>query len=149
MNTCERLAVDLGLALLLTSASLAQTAAPATDSGAPPPPQVRSAGGVEYLNGGAGEESRAAIDAQRGEFPLRVVFSVGSGDYVVADHVDVRGARGKVLGVDHVGPMLLVKLPPGDYTVTASYGGRTEQRKVRLARASTTVNVRWPNEDKP
>ena len=149
MNTNLRLAVGLGLALLFTCAALAQSALPAADSGAPPPPQVRSAGGVEYLNGGAGEEARAAIDAQRGAFPLKLVFSVASGAYVVADHVDVSGANGKVLGVDNAGPLLLVKLPPGDYTVDASVGGKSEQRKVRVAREATTVNLRWPDEVKP
>ena len=148
MNTNARLAVGLGIALLVTCAALAQTADAAADSGAPPPPQVRSVGGVEYLNGGAGEEARAAIDAQRGAFPLRLVFSVASGAYVVADHVDVSGTNGKVLGVDNAGPMLLVKLPPGDYTVDASYGGRSERRKVRVVRETTTVNLRWPEEAK-
>jgi hypothetical protein len=148
VNINERLAVGLGLALLATCAALAQTASPSIDSGAPPP-QVRSSDGVEYLNGGAGEEARAAIDAQRGAFPLRLVFSMANGEYVVADHVDVNGANGKVLGVDHAGPMLLVKLPPGDYTVDASYAGRSEQRKVRVARESTTVNLRWPDDAKP
>jgi len=56
--------------------------------------------------------------------------------------------NGKLLGVDNAGPMLLVRLPPGDYTVDASYGGRNEQRQVRLARGSTTVNLRWPDEAK-
>jgi hypothetical protein len=149
MNTNARLAVGLGLALLLTCVALAQTAGPAVDNGAPPPPHVRSAGGVEYLSGGAGEEARAAIDAQRAAFPLRLVFSVASGAYVVADHVDVRGANGKVFDVDNAGPMLLLKLPPGDYTVEASYGGRSEQHKVRVSRESTTVNLRWPDEAKP
>lgn len=145
VNTNARLAVGLGLALILTCAALAQSA----DAGAPPAPQVRSAGGIEYINGGAGEESRAAIDAQRGAFPLRLVFSVASGAYVVADHVDVSGASGKLLGVDHAGPMLLVKVPPGDYTVDASYGGKTERRKVRVGRDAATVQWRWPDEAKP
>ena len=149
MNTNERLAVGLGLALLFTCAALAQTAAPAVDPGAPPPPRVRSIDGIEYLNGGAGDEARAAIDAERGAFPLRLVFSVASGAYVVADRVDISDAQGKVFGVDHAGPMLLVKLPPGDYTVDASVGGRSEQRKVRVARETTTVNLRWPDEAKP
>jgi hypothetical protein len=148
VNTNERLAVGLGLALLITCAALAQTAAPATEPGGPPPP-VRSVDGIEYLNGGAGEEARAAIDAQRSAFPLRLVFSVASGAYVVADRVDISDAQGKVFGVDHAGPMLLVKLPPGDYTVDASVAGRSEQRKVRVARETTTVNLRWPDEAKP
>jgi hypothetical protein len=149
VNTNERLALGLGLTLLLTCAALAQTAAPAADAGAPPPPRVRSVDGIEYLNGGAGEEARAALDAERGAFPLRLVFSVASGAYVVADRVDISDAQGKVFGVDHAGPMLLVKLPPGDYTVDASYGGRSMQRKVRVGRESTTVNLRWPEEVKP
>ena len=147
MNTNLRLAVGLGLAVVFTFAALAQTAAaPANDDGAPAAPRVRSVDGVEYLNGGAGEEGRAAMDAQRGAFPLRLVFSVASGAYVVADHVDVNGANGKVLGVDNAGPMLLVKVPPGEYTVDASYGGKSERRKVSVARETTTVNVRWPDE---
>ena len=149
MNTNKRLAVGLALALLFTCAALAQTTAPAADPGGPPPPPVRSIDGIEYLSGGAGEEARAAIDAQRSAFPLRLVFSVASGAYVVADRVDISDAQGKVFGVDHAGPMLLVKLPPGDYTVDASVGGRSEQRKVRVARESTTVNLRWPDEAKP
>jgi hypothetical protein len=161
VNTNARLAVGLGLALLLTCAALAQTATsttdaaaspvatPAAEPGAPPVPHVQSVGGVQFLNGGAGEEARAAIDAQRAAFPLRLVFIVASGAYVVADHVDVSGAHGRVLGVDDAGPMLLVKLPPGDYTVDASYGGRSEQRRVRVARAPTTVNLRWQGEAKP
>ncbi|HEY2560596.1 MAG TPA: hypothetical protein VGI48_12885 [Caldimonas sp.] len=145
MNTNARLAALLGVALLLTCAALAQPV-PAADAGAPPSPRVHSVAGVEYLNGGAGEEARAAIDAQREAFPLRLVFSVAGGAYVVADHVDVNSAKGKVLGVDNAGPMLLVKVPPGDYTVDASYGGKTEQRKVRIGRDAATVNWRWPEE---
>jgi hypothetical protein len=144
MNPNARLASLLGAALLLTCAALAQTV-PAGDAGAPPP-RVYSAGGVEYLNGGAGEEARAAIDAERQAFPLRLVFSVASGAYVVADHVDVSDAKGKVLGVDNVGPMLLVKVPPGNYTIDASYGGKTELRKVRVGPDGVTVNWRWPEE---
>ena len=109
---------------------------------------MQSAGGIEYLNGGAGEGARAALDAQRGAFPLRLVFSVSGGAYVVADHVDVSGTRGKLLGVDNARPILLVKVPPGDCTVDASDGGKTEQRKVRVGRDGATVNWRWPEEAK-
>ncbi|MDQ6639714.1 MAG: hypothetical protein M3Z15_08630 [Pseudomonadota bacterium] len=142
-----RLALSLGLALASTCSALAQPT-PGADPGAPPAPQVRSAGGVEYINGGAGEEARADIAAQRAAFPLRIVFSVAGGAYVVADHVDVSNAQGKVLGVDGAGPMLLVKVPPGDYTVVASYGGKSERRTVRVGRDPATVNWRWPDEVK-
>jgi hypothetical protein len=140
-----RLALSLGLALLLTCAALAQSAR-GIDPGAPPAPRVHSAGGAEYLNGGAGEEARAAIDAQRAAFPLHMTFSLRNGEYVVADHVDVSDAHGKVLVVDNAGPLLLVKLQPGEYTVDATYDGKTERRKVRVGRSSTTVDWRWRGE---
>ncbi len=143
-----RLALSLGLALILTCAALAQTA-PAADPGAPPSPRVHSVGGgVAYLNGGAGDEERADLAAQRAAFPLRIVFSAASGAYVVADHVDVSDAQGKLLGVDTAGPLLLVKVPPGEYSVDASYGGKSERRTVHVGREATTVNWRWPDEAK-
>ena len=55
---------------------------------------------------------------------------------------------GKVLGVDNAGPMLLVKVPPGDYTVEATYGGKTERRRVRIGEEGSTVNWRWAEESK-
>ena len=137
-----------GAALIVAGAAFAQPAAPA-DAGTPPAPRVRSAGGIEYINGGAGEESRAAIDAQRAAFPLRLVFSVTSGAYAVADRVEVSNAGGTLLGVDNAGPMLLVKLPPGTYTVAATYNGKSERRTVRVGREPTTVNWRWTEQAKP
>jgi len=147
VKTEFRLAASLLLALIFTFSVLAQTSTGAADAGTHAP-QTQSANGIEYINGGAGEEARAAIDAQRAAFPLRLVFSMTSGAYTVADHVEVSNAKGRVLGVDSAGPMLLVKLPPGDYTVEASYGGKHETRKVRVGRDGTTVNWRWPDEAK-
>jgi hypothetical protein len=147
VNANARLVLSLAIVLSCSGAALAQsTPAVAGDPGAPPVPRVRSSSGVEYINGGAGEETRAAIDAQRGEFPLRLVFSVAGGAYVVADHVDVSNGQGRVLAVDNAGPMLLVRVPPGAYTVDATYGGKTERRSVRVGRDTATINWRWPDE---
>ena len=147
MNLHRFLTWSIGLALAAaTLAAQAQTAVPGADPGAPPAPRVRSEAGIEYLNGGAGEEARAALEAQRAAFPLRLVFSVASGAYAVADHVEVSNGSGKLLGVDDAGPMLLVKVPPGDYTVDATYGGKTERRRVSVGREGSTVNWRWPVE---
>jgi len=61
VNAETRIALGLGLALIVTCAALAQTA-----------PAVQRAGNVEYVSGGAGEEERAAMTAQRGAFALRI-----------------------------------------------------------------------------
>ncbi len=140
------LVLVLVLALALGGAASAQTA-PTTDPGAPPPPRVQTAGGIEYLNGGAGDEARAAIAAQSAGFPLRLVFSIPSGAYAVADHVDIANAGGKVLAVDAAGPLLVVKVPPGDYTIDVTSNGKSERRPIRVGTQAVTLN--WRLADKP
>ena len=135
MNAETRIALGLGLALIVTCAALAQTA-----------PAVQRAGKVEYVSGGAGEEERAAMTAQRSAFPLRIVFSQPGGAYAVADHVDVSQGSAKIVGVDKAGPILMLKLAPGDYAVDASFAGKTERRQVRVGRDGTQVDWRLPDE---
>lgn len=113
------------------------------DVGAPPTPRAQTYAGTEYVNGGAGEESRTAMARMQPGFPLRLVFSDRTGEYIVADHVDVKNGATSVLNVDKAGPLLLVKLAPGRYTIDATYAGRTEQRSV-FGQGSRTVNWSWP-----
>ena len=67
MNATARQALSLGTALICAGVAFAQSV-----PGAPPPPRVQVQGGVEYLNGGAGEEERAAIVAQSADLPATV-----------------------------------------------------------------------------
>ena len=137
MNSSTRFALILVVALLSAGVAFAQA-----DPGAPPP-QVRSANGIDYVNGGAGEEARDAMARMQPGFGLKLVFSNASGEYLVADHVAVKGRAGEVFDVDGAGPMLLVKLPPGDFTVIASYEGKTEQRAVKVGAGTRTLNWRF------
>ncbi len=140
-----RLASALALALACADSSMAQPSL-AADPGVPPPPRVRSEGGIEYISGGAGEEARQQIAAQGAAFHLRIVFSVPGGAYAVADHVDIAHAGGKLLGVDAAGPMLVVKVPPGDYTVDVTTAGKSERRPIRLGTHAVTLNWRLTDE---
>jgi hypothetical protein len=131
----------IAIAVIFAAAARAQNA-PAGDPGAPPPPQVRSQNGIEYINGGAGEETRRQIAAQSGDFPLRIVFSVASGAYAVADHVDVARGADPVLAVDSAGPLLVVKVPPGEYTINVTANGKSERRPIRVGTQPVTLNWR-------
>jgi len=138
MPACARFAMTVVLALLSASLAFAESA-----PGAPPAPQVRSANGVDYINGGAGEEARAAIAQMQSGFGLKIVFSNASGEYLVADRVSIKGRSGEVFAVDGAGPLLLVKLPAGNYTVAADIEGKTEQRAVTVGAGLRTVNWRF------
>ena len=146
MHFIVRLTAGFGAALTCTCVALAQPAS--TDPGAPPAPRVRSANGVDYMNGGAGEEARAAIAARGADFPLRLVFSVPSGAYAVADHVDIRRGADTILGVDGAGPLLVVKVPPGDYSIDVTANGRSERRPIHVGTQPVTLNWRLADDAK-
>jgi len=116
-------------------------------SGLPPAPQVRQTGNVEYMNGGAGEEARQAMDAKKGQFSLHNVFSGKGGEYVVARKVTIRpdGAPAAApITIDNAGPILMVSLPPGSYTVEADVDGKMQRKTVKLAGQPVKLNWNWP-----
>ena len=133
----RRIVTGMVLTMALHGVGLAQS----TPGGAPPP-EVQRAGEIEYLSGGAGEEERAAMTAQQGAFPLRIVFSEPGGGYAVADRVELLRGGAKLATIGNAGPWLLLKLAPGDYVLEATFGGRTEQRQVKVAAAGTRLDWR-------
>ena len=147
MNEEARTILSVVVASACIGAAGAQTA-PGTDPGAPPAPRVQSAGGVDYIQGGAGEESRQQIVAQSAGFLLRIVFSVTGGAYAVADHVEVANASGKLLAIDGAGPLLAIKVAPGDYVIGVTAGGKSERRPINVGTQPVTLNWRLPEEAK-
>jgi hypothetical protein len=116
-------------------------------TGMPPTPQVRHAGNVDYMNGGAGEEARAVMDAKAPQFSLHNVFSGKGGEYVVARKVTIRSVGGKAsepITIDNAGPILMVSLPPGSYTIEADVDGKTQKKTVKLAGTPVKLNWNWP-----
>ena len=140
----RRLSVSCVLACATACAAsiaMAQTGAP----GAPPSPLVQHApGGIDYLSGGAGEETRNAMAAHAGELPFKLVLSGTGGEYVVADQLVVRSAQGEAVVVRDAGPIVMMRLPAGAYTLEATVQGRTERRNVRIGNGAQTVDWRWP-----
>lgn len=103
-----------------------------------------SPGGVDYLSGGAGEEERAAMASRQAELPLKIELSAKGGEYIVADHLSVRTPQGELLMVRDAGPLLMLRLPPGTYTLEAAWKGQTERRTVRVGGGAQTVEWRFP-----
>lgn len=129
----------LSLLLAAGGAALAQGS-----PGTPVATVQHSPGGVDYLSGGAGEEERAAMSARQAELPLKLELSAGGGEYVVADRVSVLTPQGELLTVRDAGPLVMMKLEPGAYTLEATWKGRTERRTVRVGPGRQTVELRFP-----
>ncbi|MCC8395734.1 carboxypeptidase regulatory-like domain-containing protein [Paraburkholderia sp. MMS20-SJTR3] len=121
-------------ALGQASGAIAQTASqPAPNeihrTGMPPTQQQ---GDVSYVTGGVGRDESAALRQARRQWPLSLQFT-GPGSSYVAD-VQVRIAKGgtTVLDTTSKGPYLLARVPPGRYTVTATYGSVTRKETVNV-----------------
>ena len=148
--TVERLMKVLVALTLAISGAVVAIAAPApefvnvavlAEPGAPRP-ESQVLGGVTYLNGGASLGEVAYMKSRSGEFTLQILFSGRGGEYGVADKVSVRSAGRELLSVPDAGPYLMLQLPPGRYTVEASFKGATEQRAVTVGKSGVS-KLNW------
>ncbi len=109
---------------------------------------VQQSGTVAYVSGGIGVDEADAFKAASGNWPLALEFSVAAqprAQYAsdVSVHIAARGRS--VLDTTTDGPYLLVKLPPGAYTVSATFHGKTVTRQVAVKRnGSAHASIMWP-----
>jgi len=130
------LAVALGVALPALGATMSNTALP----------KPSSENGVSYLSGGIGRNEARAMRAEAKHYPLSMTFTQGKDNSFLASvPVTIKNATGKtVLDTVSEGPILLVKLPPGKYDVTAEAYGKTQRRSVTLsAKGDTPLYFHW------
>lgn len=147
MITRKHAPAALTLALSLVAATTLLAQAPSADVDAvtaTPALRVQEQAGVQFLNGGTGEQERTAMRALQTEFPLQVVFSGKAGELGVADQVRVLSGSQQLVAVNNAGPLLMVKVPPGRYTVEADIAGKTQRRAVQLHNAPKTVHWSSP-----
>jgi len=128
----QHFVLQLGVASLLIAAGV-QTALAAPTS----LPPVQRSNDITYLSGGIGiDQSTAIKDAMHG-YPLVLEFAEktnAGNEYLAGIPVQIADAHGKVLlNTDSQGPFMLMSLPDGRYTVTASYKGKQERATVNIA----------------
>ena len=142
----KRLAIPILVSGLLAGTPvMAQTVFESMPDLAAHAPVIERSAGIEYVSGGAGLEQRDAIAAVQSRFALRVVLSGKGGEYIVADSLTVRDSKGEVVNLSEAGPFVLLNVPPGRYTVEASYQGKTRHADVQVGREPRTLNWNWPD----
>jgi hypothetical protein len=102
---------------------------------------------VPTVAGGVGLNARAMLSSEaQSEHNVKLVFSLNTGNYLADVAVKVKDAKGRTV-IDGVsdGPWLYAKLPPGSYTATATYNGRTVSQQFTAGRSAQRVAyLRWP-----
>lgn len=114
------------------------------------PPQ-RVQGNVPFITGGRTPEERAAVKRAAQEWPLEIVFyeTVSSKPRTLENMpVTVTDATGKVVfdGIAS-GPVMLLKLPKGRYTVTTRWDAWEFSQPVTLGDERERVVFDWKRED--
>lgn len=98
-------------------------------------PALQKAGDLQYVCGGIGIDESTAMRAAMKDYPLSLLFATQSGDYLAKIQVVIEGEKGAQVGQFQAqGPVCLVRLDAGRYTVKASAeGGKTIEHSVEVA----------------
>ncbi|MDR5853728.1 carboxypeptidase regulatory-like domain-containing protein [Caballeronia sp. LZ062] len=97
-------------------------------------PQVQQQGDVSYTSGGVGLDESRALLREQAHWPLSLRFTGPTADYLSGVTVRIVGGMGgEVLNTESMGPYMLVKLPPGSYTVYAKYKDQEKKQSVNVS----------------
>jgi len=98
-------------------------------------PSAQTVNGITFLSGGIGHEEASALKAEAKNYPLSLLFTAGPRHAFVSKvKVTIKDKAGKVvLDSTSDGPIMLVKLPAGEYRIDAVQGDASLQRRVHVA----------------
>jgi len=97
-------------------------------------PQIQTQGDVSFTSGGVGLDESHALIREQAHWPLSLRFTGPTSDYLSDVHVRIADAKNaEILKTDAMGPYMLVKLPPGRYTVYARYKDSEKKQSVTVA----------------
>lgn len=111
-------------------------------------PDIRRRNGVDYLSGGVGIDESRAIHEAASDWPLKITMaemSNGRAVWISDAEVRIRDARSRpVLEFRSDGPLALVRLIPGRYTVEARFNGISQKRDVIIVSgAPQKIMIVW------
>lgn len=99
---------------------------------------------VPYVTGGIGDEDLAALKATEKEYNLRIISSEKSGGYTGTTHIVIIDTKSKqILSID-AEPLLFLKVPRGQYTITAINEGKFKKQSIVVyPNKSAIVHLIW------
>jgi hypothetical protein len=127
---------------LITLFLLHATPTLAVDMSALPPAQT--ANGITYLSGGVGEPESTAMKEAGSRYDLMMTFARPDGAFLADVKVEVTDNQGNQLLDIVSGPILLMDLPDGSYTITAAHDGDKQVRNVDVGSDHSRLAYTWP-----
>jgi len=104
---------------------------------------------VPLYSGGIGDDEIAYIHSVQNQYNTKFLFTESNGEYLADLPVNIRDGKGEtVVSTVTNGPILLVNLPAGSYTVSATDAGVSREQKVTVSTHKLqTVQFRFPGHD--
>jgi len=101
-------------------------------------PQEHAQGNVSYVSGGIGVDEADQMRQEAANYPLTIEMATAAGGprdaYVSDARVDIRDANGNaVLSTTAQGPIMLVRVPSGTYTVDVDWHGTQKRKTVAVS----------------
>lgn len=117
-----------------------ETRAPASPSAAPAP-----GGAIQWRCGGIGSDESTAMRAAMKDHPLSLLFARADGAYLADVQVEIRSEAtgGAARSLRANGPVCLLTLPPGRYTVDAAVDGQRKTQTVQIGATPRTLDFRF------
>lgn len=107
-------------------------------------PPLRVEGAARYVCGGIGADESTAMRAAMKDHSLSLLFARADGAYLAdVSVVILRAGEAPVLTLRADGPVCLVDLPAGRYTVEATAGGVSQRRDVTLGGTPRSADFRF------
>lgn len=112
-------------------------------------PATQTQGEVAFLSGGIGEDESVAIKKEATSWPLTLELAQAGtprAEYISDVPVTISDESGKIV-LDTVaeGPFLLVKLPPGKYSLDATYQSIKLYRQLNIQKGQhEKLTLIWP-----
>jgi hypothetical protein len=121
----------------------------AADLSALPPAQTQN--GITYITGGVGKPESTAMKAEGGRHDLMLIFANRRSEFLANVKVSIADRNHETVLDIVSGPILLVDLPAGRYTVRADVDGTLLTKTIDVSgRQHKQVAYVWPNEaDQP
>ncbi|HWP24295.1 MAG TPA: carboxypeptidase-like regulatory domain-containing protein [Candidatus Binatia bacterium] len=135
------------MALLLVEPTRCAGPPPVTGQAAELPPALgitegKTAQGFPYLFGGISSNEREAMKerAKAKGYNVKLIFAEKSGPFIAGVTVVIADAKGaEMASVETDGPWFYIELPPGAYSLKATFKGQTREIRRRSVPKNKTV----------
>jgi len=106
-------------------------------------PEWKTEGPLQYACGGISSDESTAMRAAMQDHPLSLLFARKDGEYLANLAVEIQGGP-HTLQFTAGGPICLLQLPAGRYTVQATtQGGATQRQNVEVQGKGRTLDFRY------